>query len=395
MTRLSATNTESENVRFSLCFVALHASSIFSGTPESRSVGGAEVQQYLIGNELVQRGVIVKFVIKDDPLVKESHVRSIELLKAYDPTRGIKFIRGIYPQFIKLWRMLSKANCDAYYVRGAKYESGITWLYCICRKKTMIQAIAHDYDCSLDTLHNLKGSIKKYLYLRALKGADLVLAQTSVQQQLLRNNLNLQSEVLPNLVNVSPYIKKRPEGGIKSLLWVGTIKPIKRPHLYLELAREFPDLSFTMIGPVSNKFETYRREFNTAAESVRNLQFVDYVPAQEIATYFEKTDIFVSTSEMEGFPNVFLQAWAHGKPVLSYVDPDHVIKRHELGWVVADKQKMVGVIQQATADAWGDKLSEIGLNAVNYVEANHAANKLADKLLEKILHVVCQKMVNR
>ena len=74
--------------------------------------------------------------------------------------------------------MLSKANCDVYYVRGAKYESGITWLYCKSHKKTMIQALAHDYDCSLDTLHNLKGRIKKYLYLRALKGAEIVVQQT-------------------------------------------------------------------------------------------------------------------------------------------------------------------------------------------------------------------------
>jgi glycosyltransferase involved in cell wall biosynthesis len=40
----------------------------------------------------------------------------------------------------------------------------------------------------------------------------------------------------------------------------------------------------------------------------------------------------VSTSDFEGMPNVFLEAWTRGVPVLALShDPDNVIERHGLG----------------------------------------------------------------
>lgn len=297
--------TDNKTKQFSLCFVALHASPLFYSASRHSMVGGAEVQQYFLGKELAQIGMGVKFIVKEDPLLTEKEKHSIELIRAYDPSKGIRFVRGIYPQFIKLWNALVRADCDVYYVRGAKYESGIVWLYCKAYKKLMIQALAHDYDCSFHTLHNLKGKVKKNLYIQALKGADLVLAQTSAQQILLRKNLNVQSYILPNLMNLAGKNEPVSKGGIRKVLWIATIKPIKRPYMYLELARVFPELTFTMIGPRSDKFDVYRGEFIAEANKVSNLQFVDYVSLENIEKYFKDSDIFISTSKKEGFPNVF------------------------------------------------------------------------------------------
>jgi len=40
----------------------------------------------------------------------------------------------------------------------------------------------------------------------------------------------------------------------------------------------------------------------------------------------------INTSNFEGFPNIFLEAWATGVPVISLnVDPGNVIKKRRLG----------------------------------------------------------------
>lgn len=81
----------------------------------------------------------------------------------------------------------------------------------------------------------------------------------------------------------------------------------------------------------------------------------------------------------------FLQAWACGKPVISFVDPDGVIRRNKLGYVVGDKQEAVQVIEQASGDECGARLEAISINAMNYLSENHAANKIIEQLSEKII----------
>lgn len=55
---------------------------------------------------------------------------------------------------------------------------------------------------------------------------------------------------------------------------------------------------------------------------------------------FRRARLFVNTSAHEGFPNTFLQAWSQGIPVISFVDPDDLIRKNRLGLVVHDIDEM-------------------------------------------------------
>src|SRR6185437_14783737 len=52
----------------------------------------------------------------------------------------------------------------------------------------------------------------------------------------------------------------------------------------------------------------------------------------------------LATSEIEGFPNTYLQAWSHGTPVVGFLDPDRLLATHGSGRAVRDVAQMCAAI---------------------------------------------------
>jgi glycosyltransferase involved in cell wall biosynthesis len=163
------------------------------------------------------------------------------------------------------------------------------------------------------------------------------------------------------------------------ILWVGNDLPKKQPEKYLDLATKLPQYKFKMILSPASGAERMNLIKNRA-DSIPNLECLGFVPFNEIAKYFQGAALFISTSLREGFPNTFLQAWQFGTPVVSLnLDPDDVIKKHELGHCAATFAELCQSVEELMGNE--EKRIEMGKNASNYVTNEHAPERIVNQYI--------------
>lgn len=134
------------------------------------------------------------------------------------------------------------------------------------------------------------------------------------------------------------------------VLWVNNLRQFKRPDLAVELARRLPELNFHMIGGPQPGEDALYEGIRSQAGSIGNLTFHGRVPYHDVNDFYERARVFVNTSDSEGFPNSYLQAWRRGTPSVAFFDPDSVIARHGLGHAAVGMDAMVEQVRRLASD---------------------------------------------
>ena len=125
---------------------------------------------------------------------------------------------------------------------------------------------------------------------------------------------------LPTPVEV-PAAQGKSDGPV--VCFVGRLDRRKRPRLFFELAREFPEIRFVAMGKSRDaRYEERLRSRYGGLANLDLLGFVDPFTSDVHSRTLSDSWIAVNTSTREGLPNAFLEAAAHGCAILSAVDPD-------------------------------------------------------------------------
>jgi len=335
-----------------ICFVGLENLPVLAPEFGQHRIGGAQVQQSLLARALVRRGFPVSMVVGDYGQPDGAVWSGVHTYKAYSAHEGIPVLRFLHPRWTKLWRALRRADADVYYVSCASVQVGQVAMWAVRNGRRMIFRIASDVDCEPDRVMIAYWRDRR-LYEYGLRRAAAILAQSARQQELMHTNYGLESSVAASLVEMPERELPLAARDI-SLLWISNIHPLKRPQMFLQLARRLASCSASMVGGAQPGAQDLYQRVCADAASIGNLTVHGQLPYAATNAVFDRARVFVNTSGFEGFPNTYLQAWIRGIPVVAFFDPDDVIRREGLGHAVASLDEMVQAAQHLATDsrAW-------------------------------------------
>ena len=326
-----------------ICFVGLDNYPVLNPCMGHKYIGGESVQQTLLAKAFTKLGFQVSMVVKDYGQCDGEIIDDIKIWKTYKHGAGLPVLRFIHPNVTSMIFALNKADADIYYQSCAGMLTGLVGWFCKKNNKRFVFRTASDTDCIAGQQLITYWRDRK-IYEYGLKRANVIAVQGVKQQSLLRENYALES--VP--VNMAVEMPEEELGDSRDIdvLWVNNIRPLKQPELLIELATMVPNRQFVMIGGPCANGESYYDEVAKRARDVGNLDFLGFVPYSEVNSYFARAKVFINTSEVEGFPNSFLQAWIREVPTVSFFDPDDIIKNHGLGAVPSEIIEMAENIDQ-------------------------------------------------
>ncbi|MGH8298550.1 MAG: glycosyltransferase family 4 protein [Steroidobacteraceae bacterium] len=331
-----------------VCIVGLGNLPVLAPEFSDRPAGGEELQHTLLARALVRRGWRVSMVVADHGQADGADWHGIRTYKAYRPHEGIPVVRFLHPRWTKLQRALQRADADIYYTSCAGTQLTQAVLFARRHGRKVVFRVASDSDCDPQALL-LRYWRDRQLYRWGLERADLVLVQTAPQQRALAHNFARQSRVVGPIVEAARQRRPFHERDIDAL-WVANMRALKRPQLLLDAAARLANLTFHLLGARVPGEEAVYDEALARSESLPNVTFHGFVPQHRVGSFFERARVHVSTSETDGFPNTFVQAWSCGTPVVTFLDPGHIIDRYRMGAAVGDVGALSAVIARLARD---------------------------------------------
>ena len=333
-----------------VCFVAPNAYGMLSGRADLNHIGGAETQLSLVARGLVERGYPVSFVVWDHGQPDGETRNGVQVFKACPRDAGMRVVRFVHPRATSLWAALRRANADMYVRRTADSDIAVVAAWCRRHGRKFVYSAASDTDCLRD-LPRLSTRHERVLYRYGLRRADRIIAQTFRQQQLLADQFGLASDRIGSCAP-EPPIGELPEGNADErprVLWVGRFAPVKRFELCLDLAERLPDCAFDVVGEPERK-TAYTEGLVGRARRLSNVTMHDRVPYAQMGGYYRRARLLICTSQWEGLPNTFLEAWSRGVPTVSTFDLDGAIASESMGRTAQDVDGLVSAVSALVAD---------------------------------------------
>jgi glycosyltransferase involved in cell wall biosynthesis len=174
----------------------------------------------------------------------------------------------------------------------------------------------------------------------------------------------------------------------RAIVWMGSLWTVKRPDRLLELARLLPDREFVVLGGDFASEPEYSARIRADAARLANVTMLGRRPHDEVNAVLSRAALLVNTSEVEGFPNAYLEAWNHGVPVVTFNDVDDLIRTAGLGRVVDTVEEMADAIR-SVGD--GERRRAMGDAGRRHIREHYSPERLGPRYVEFFASVARQR----
>jgi glycosyltransferase involved in cell wall biosynthesis len=221
-----------------------------------------------------------------------------------------------------------------------------------------------------------------YLYQRvvgtAVRRADERYCQAKciVEKTTRMYRLKAQPGFLPNPLRLGHGV------AVKALeptvCFLGRWDARKRPEMFLELAKEFPDVRFTFAGGCLNDAGRDARLREQAA-TLKNVECPGWIGAAERAAILDRAWILINTSTRECLPVSYLEAGERRCAILSHCNADDFASSFGYWAQRGDLTEFIDGLRFLLAE---DRWRACGERAFAYVSATHEYDRVIDQHVE-------------
>ena len=335
-------------------------------TGDASAVGGAERYQWLMTKALAASGwsavIGVQYALKRGERVRID---------------GVDFVGIGSGQFlVAFYRFLTIERPDWFFWFGSTHLLGpAVGIASLVGTKTVLSA---QFDLDVEPRKALSERQRFWwLYRIGLAATHKIFVQHHGQYSALPAQWRSKAFVMPGAVMapefIEPHSLRRPY-----VAWVGVLRQPKRPDRLIEIARACPAVEFVVCGGVSGHRspEGYGAGIVDELRRVSNITYLGHVAPDKAIEVIGGAALLLSTSEAEGFPSVFVEAWAHGTPVVTMnIDPDQTIHRLRLGLRAPSVPLAARVIQDLVASC--ELREAIASRTRAHVERTHSARAVS------------------
>ena len=337
----------------------------------SPNVAGIQVQMSFWAKTFVKHG----WQVYSFSRYKSQTLEGIHFLKkktSWLARHGLSIIEEPFEVF----HFLQKTKTDFVFVRGARRDLYAIHKVCRLLKTKLVFLGASDRDFEPGKELILGAGINLKLYHKALNAISYFVTQNQYQADNLLQFYGKNSIVIPNIWQMADG--ENCNERIYAAVWVANLRRLKRAEWFINLAKQLPQYKFAIAGGANE--QDYYDRIKTESSNVFNLDFLGPQSLNAINTLLSKCRLLVCTSEFEGFPNTFLQAWAENVPVISTVNPSDVITKYGLGRVVESEADLLDATEELFSSE--DLFKQCQQNIKSYFFAHHDADTAYKKIEE-------------
>lgn len=339
-------------------------------------VGGGQIHVWELAKRLANKGCLVTIFTRDLGVWNQTYP-------------GIKVIRiGHFKKFANIFGRLEYlilalgyslfADFDLWHAHA--FSPGLlTPLIKIFRNQPTVFT-AHGSGLQIAGLNINGGFLEDLVFYKMPYDAEITVAKNTFTRKTQAKKLI----VIPNGVNINDWIKaQRKRKKIKHLLYVGRVVFDKGLDLLIESIKDLKGLDLTVVGEGDQLSGLKKRARG------QKIKFTGRLEGQELVKEFEKSDLLVMPSRVEGMPLRLLEAWAAKLPVVAtrVGDNEIFIKDGQTGFLadVATESIYQGIMR-----AQNSNLSLIAENGWRNVQ-KFTWEKIANQTLKVYQEVLDEK----